>query len=72
MFFNHWNLDKWAGGFGAEISATISGELFKFLDAPVQRLAFPDIPVSYNVHLMNSLMPNALKITEKIEELVRF
>lgn len=64
--------DNRTGGFGGEISAAISDELFKFLDAPVQRLAFPDIPVPYNVELMNLVMPNAKKIAEKIEELVRF
>lgn len=64
--------DNKTGGFGAEISATISDELFKFLDAPVQRLAFPDIPVPYNIDLMNTVMPDAKKIAEKIEELVRF
>lgn len=64
--------DNKTGGFGAEISATISDELFKYLDAPVQRLAFPDIPVPYNVDLMNSVMPDAEKIASKIEELVRF
>lgn len=64
--------DNRTAGFGAEISATISDELFKFLDAPVQRLAFPDIPVPYNLELMNSVMPDAEKITAKIDELVRF
>lgn len=64
--------DNRTAGFGAEISATISDELFKYLDAPVQRLAFPDIPVPYNVKLMNSVLPNAEKIATKIEELIRF
>lgn len=64
--------DNRTGGFGAEISATISDELFKFLDAPVQRVAFPDTPVPYNVELMNSVIPNAEKISEKVEELLRF
>ncbi len=64
--------DNRTGGFGAEISASISDELFKYLDAPVQRLAFPDIPVPYNVKLMNSVMPDKEKISEKIQELIRF
>lgn len=64
--------DNRTAGFGAEISATISDELFKYLDAPVQRLAFPDIPVPYNVDLMNSVLPDVRKIVEKIEELVEF
>ncbi|MDZ7718468.1 MAG: transketolase C-terminal domain-containing protein [Balneolaceae bacterium] len=64
--------DNRTGGFGAEISATISDELFKFLDAPVQRLAFPDVPVPYNIDLMNSVMPDAGKIADKIQELLTF
>lgn len=64
--------DNRTAGFGAEISATISDELFKYLDAPVQRFTFPDIPMPYNVDLMNSVLPNASTIAEKIEELVRF
>jgi 2-oxoisovalerate dehydrogenase E1 component len=64
--------DNQTAGFGAEISAAISDELFQYLDAPVKRLAFPDIPVPYSVSLMNTVLPNEEKIEEKIEELVRF
>ena len=64
--------DSRTAGFGAEIGATISDELFKHLDAPVQRLAFPDIPVPYNIDLMNSVLHDAETISDKIEELVRF
>jgi 2-oxoisovalerate dehydrogenase E1 component len=64
--------DNQTAGFGAEISAAISDELFHHLDAPVKRLAFPDIPVPYNVKLMNSVLPDEEKIAEKIMELVRF
>lgn len=64
--------DNQTAGFGAEISAAISDELFKYLDAPVKRLAFPDIPVPYNINLMNSVLPDTDKIADKIKELVRF
>jgi len=64
--------DNQTAGFGAEISASISDELFQYLDAPVKRLAFPDIPVPYNISLMNSVLPDEEKIAEKIEELIRF
>jgi 2-oxoisovalerate dehydrogenase E1 component len=64
--------DNQTAGFGAEISAAISDDLFHHLDAPVKRLAFPDIPVPYNVKLMNSVLPDEEKIAEKIMELVRF
>lgn len=64
--------DTQTAGFGAEISAILSQEAFKFLDAPIERLTMPDIPVPYNVGLMNSVLPNAEKISRKIEALVSF
>lgn len=64
--------DTQTAGFGAEISAVLSQEAFKYLDAPIERLTMPDIPVPYNVTLMDSVLPNIDKITEKIEELVSF
>jgi 2-oxoisovalerate dehydrogenase E1 component len=64
--------DSHTAGFGAEIGATISNELFRYLDAPVQRLTMPDIPMPYNVGLMNSVLPSVEKILEKIEEITRY
>ena len=64
--------DTRTAGFGAEISARISDELFKYLDAPVQRLAMPDIPVPYNVDLMNRVLPDVEKISNLIKELLEF
>jgi len=59
-------------GFGAEISAVISAEAFTDLDAPVQRLATPDIPVPYNVTMMESILPTVEKIKVKIQEMLAF
>jgi 2-oxoisovalerate dehydrogenase E1 component len=64
--------DTQTAGFGAEISAILSQEAFRFLDAPIERLTMPDIPVPYNVDLMNSVLPNTEKISQKIEALVSF
>lgn len=64
--------DTKTAGFGAEISAVLSQEAFKYLDAPIERLTMPDIPMPYNVDLMNSVLPNAEKIIQKIEKLVSF
>ena len=36
--------DKLTAGFGAEIAATLAQEAFFDLDAPIERLAMPDIP----------------------------
>lgn len=64
--------DTQTAGFGAEISAVLSQEAFKYLDAPIERLTMPDIPVPYNIGLMNSVLPKAEKIVQKIENLVAF
>ncbi len=64
--------DTKTAGFGAEISAVLSQEAFKYLDAPIERLTMPDIPVPYNVELMDAVLPTSEKIVEKIEALVAF
>ena len=64
--------DTKTGGFGAEISATITKEAFHLLDAPVERLTMPDIPVPHNVALMNSVLPSADKIGEQMKALVSY
>ncbi|MEL7835148.1 alpha-ketoacid dehydrogenase subunit alpha/beta [Fodinibius sp. Rm-B-1B1-1] len=64
--------DTQTAGFGAEISAVLSQEAFKYLDAPIERLTMPDIPVPYNVGLMDSVLPTSDKIIDKIESLVAF
>ncbi|SMO91541.1 2-oxoisovalerate dehydrogenase E1 component [Fodinibius sediminis] len=64
--------DTRTAGFGAEISAVIAREAFQYLDAPVERLTMPDIPVPHNTGLMDAVMPDPRKITDKIEALIAF
>lgn len=64
--------DTRTAGFGAEISATITKEAFSLLDAPVERLTMPDIPVPHNVGLMNSVLPSAQKIGEQMTKLMTY
>jgi 2-oxoisovalerate dehydrogenase E1 component len=64
--------DTLTAGFGAEISAVITSEVFQYLDAPVTRLAMPDIPVPYNVKLMNQVLPGIESISGKLLELTKF
>lgn len=64
--------DTKTAGFGAEISATLTKEAFKLLDAPIERLTMPDIPVPHNVGLMNSVLPSAKDIAGAMEALVDF
>jgi 2-oxoisovalerate dehydrogenase E1 component len=64
--------DTLTSGFGAEISAVIAEEAFAYLDAPIRRLATPDIPIPYNVELMESVLPNVDKIKNLIIEMLEF
>ena len=64
--------DAMTAGFGAEISAVLASEGFTYLDAPVKRIAMPDIPLPHNVPLMESVVPNADKIGEKVKEILEF
>ncbi|MGH6876711.1 MAG: transketolase C-terminal domain-containing protein, partial [Rhizomicrobium sp.] len=64
--------DLLTGGFGAEIAAVVAETCFFDLDAPVSRLAMPDIPSPHNPALMEWALPSVEKIRAKIEELVGF
>lgn len=65
--------DNLTMGFGAEIAAIIADEGFMYLDAPVKRLAGPDIPaVPYSHPLQEWFMPNPEKIAGAIRELAEF
>ena len=54
------------GGLGAEISARIMEEAFDWLDAPVARVAAPDIPMPYNDRLERSVIPSVTGIADAI------
>jgi 2-oxoisovalerate dehydrogenase E1 component len=62
--------DLLTGGFGAEIAAVVAENCFFDLDAPVSRLAMPDIPSPHNPELMEWALPSAAKIRAKIRELI--
>jgi 2-oxoisovalerate dehydrogenase E1 component len=64
--------DTQTAGFGAEISSQITSELFRHLDAPVRRLTMPDIPMPYNVGLMNAVLPGVDSISKLIKDLINF
>ncbi len=60
-------------GLGAEIAAIISGEAFEYLDAPVMRLAGPDVPaVPFSQPMQDFFMPNADKIEKAIRKLAAY
>jgi 2-oxoisovalerate dehydrogenase E1 component len=64
--------DNVSAGFGAEISATVAEKAFLDLDAPIERITTPDVPIPYNVALMDAVLPSVDQIAEKIVEMVEF
>jgi 2-oxoisovalerate dehydrogenase E1 component len=59
--------DQLTCGFGAEIAARISEELFEHLDAPVTRVAAMDTPVAYAPELEEAILPQTDDILKAIE-----
>ncbi len=65
--------DNLTGGYGAEIAAIIAAEAFTDLDAPVRRLAGPDVPaMPYSHPLQNWFMLNAEKIATSMRDLAAY
>lgn len=65
--------DNLTGGFGAEIAAILADEAFTALDAPVRRLAGPDVPaVPYSHPLQSWFMPDPEKIADAMRELAGY
>lgn len=65
--------DNLTGGFGAELAALIADEAFIHLDAPIKRLAGPDVPaVPFSHPLQDWFMPDAAKIAEAMRDLAAF
>jgi 2-oxoisovalerate dehydrogenase E1 component len=56
-------------GFGAEIAAVIAKEAFFDLDAPIERLAMPDVPSPHNPALLEAVLPSVETISRAIEAL---
>ncbi len=64
--------DTLTAGFGAEISATLMSDGFFDLDAPVKRLAVPDVPIPHNIGLMEAILPSVESIARHMRELIEF
>jgi 2-oxoisovalerate dehydrogenase E1 component len=64
--------DTWTAGFSGEIIATISEQAFQYLDAPLARLATPDLPIPFNLGLMEHVVPGVQRIRERIKEVLEF
>jgi 2-oxoisovalerate dehydrogenase E1 component beta subunit len=65
--------DNLTGGYGAEIAAFLADQAFSDLDAPIKRLAGPDVPaVPFSHPMQDWFMPNADKIAAAIRSLAAF
>jgi 2-oxoisovalerate dehydrogenase E1 component len=64
--------DAITAGFGAEIAAVLAKECFEFLDAPIERIAVPDVPIPYNLKQMDAVIPTVPDISEALQKLLDF
>ena len=64
--------DTKAGGIGGEVAAIISEEAFDFLDAPIRRLAGPEVPaMPFSPPREAKFMLDPEKIADAIRQLAR-
>ena len=64
--------DQLTCGFGAEIAARVSEELFEYLDAPVTRVAALDCPVAYAPVLEEQILPGSADVLRAIRTLAAY
>jgi 2-oxoisovalerate dehydrogenase E1 component len=62
--------DTTTAGFGAEIAAVLAREAFWHLDAPIERLTVEDVPMPYHSVLLEAVLPDAARISERIQALM--
>ncbi len=61
--------DTVTAGFGAEIAATLAKDAFFGLDAPIERLAMPDVPSPHSPLLLDAVLPSVARIVRAIRDL---
>ena len=62
--------DNLTNGWGAEIAALAADEVFEWLDAPIKRVAAPDVPAPFAPVLEYEYLPNEEKIIAAVEEIL--
>jgi 2-oxoisovalerate dehydrogenase E1 component len=62
--------DNITAGFGSEIAAVLAKEAFFDLDAPIERLAMPDVPSPHNPLLLDAVLPSVESIAHSIAALI--
>lgn len=56
------------GGFGGELIAQIQENAFESIDAPIYRVAAPNVPVPFAASLENVFVPDAAKVMEAVHK----
>jgi 2-oxoisovalerate dehydrogenase E1 component len=64
--------DNLTAGFGAEIAAQLAHAAFADLQAPVERLTMPDIPVPHSPLLLDAVLPGVTSIIEAIRRIASY
>jgi 2-oxoisovalerate dehydrogenase E1 component len=64
--------DSRSWGYGAEIAARISDELFEYLDAPVRRIGAKDTFVGYHPVLEDAILPQASTLAAALRALAKY
>ena len=59
-------------GFGAELSARVSEQLFEYLDGPVIRVAAPDSPIPFSPTLEKAFLPGVDELYQACQELLAY
>jgi len=60
------------GGFGAEITATITQDGFELLDAPPVRVASLDTPIPFSLNLETKIYSAQARLTQALEHLLAY
>jgi pyruvate/2-oxoglutarate/acetoin dehydrogenase E1 component len=58
------------GGWGGEVVSAVANKAIGYVDAPLRRLATPDVPIPFSPALEAAVVPNEEKIRAEILELV--
>ncbi len=64
--------DQISYGYGAEIAARISDELFEYLDAPVRRIGATDTFVGYAPQLEDFILPQSEDVEKAVQEIIKY
>ena len=62
--------DNLTNGWGAEVAALVADEVFEYLDAPIKRVAAPDVPPPFAPVLEREYVPNPAKIIDAVLSII--